>query len=495
MLPEKGSLARLRLRTDLQAVRARLPLPPRPRRRRAGHPGGGHRRRRGESRRCLRWRHSSPMRRPGWPSSTKRAGSRREHNGSATTRPPRMDSHIEVRDEGRVLPRSISSSVRRLRPSRARIRAEEPADDRICPTAPASDRPAPAVEAALTGARAELAAISERLRELTAGSPSEQAAPAEAAPSPSAARRPSDATASRSPSRPVRSVMAGRVPRELAAQSGALPLADRRRRPRSSSSRRASRRSSGGNAEIVGERWQDAAARLRLDPSQRIARALAQRDTWSGQTAWWPVEGSNVRVPAELTALPVFGGDHSFQGYRGFGVLRPAEALMPAAFEARFGAADETAPRPAEQLPPYEEAVATTPANVVPIRADLERLADHTRLTPQERSAFEEIAAALRDRDRGSGRRRAASARSRRRGAPAGSAGASLSAEEEQPAVSPVVAASRAGREPTRQARRRKLRPSQPRHIALAALRGSRRERRPAVKSCPKARRSGGCAR
>ena len=130
----------------------------------------------------------------------------------------------------------------------------------------------------------------------------------------------------------------------------------------------------GRNAEIVGERWQEAAARLRLDPSGRIARALRQRDTWSGLTAWWPIEGSNVRVPAELTALPVFGGDQSFQGYRGFGMLRPAEALMPAAFEARFGPAGTP---PAEQVPPYEESVATAPANVVPIRADIERIADH----------------------------------------------------------------------------------------------------------------------
>jgi PAS domain S-box-containing protein len=154
----------------------------------------------------------------------------------------------------------------------------------------------------------------------------------------------------------------------------------------------------GRSAEIVGERWQDAAARLHLDPAERIARALAQRDTWSGLTAWWPIEGSNVRVPAELTALPVFANDHSFQGYRGFGVLRPAEALMPAAFEARFGTAASPQPKPAEQLPPYEEAVATVPANVVPIRAHLERLVDTTRLTPQERNAFEEIAAALRER-------------------------------------------------------------------------------------------------
>ena len=59
-------------------------------------------------------------------------------------------------------------------------------------------------------------------------------------------------------------------------------------------------------------------------------------------------------MPVELTALPVFGADQSFQGYRGFGMLRPAEALMPAAFEARFGPVD--APL-AEQVPPYEESV------------------------------------------------------------------------------------------------------------------------------------------
>jgi PAS domain S-box-containing protein len=154
----------------------------------------------------------------------------------------------------------------------------------------------------------------------------------------------------------------------------------------------------GRNAEIVGERWQDLAARLRLDPTSRITRALAQRDTWSGQTAWWPVEGSNVRVPAELTALPVFGSDRSFQGYRGFGVLRSAEALMPGAFETRFGASDTSPARPVEQVPPYEETAGAGPANVVPIRADLERRPDSVRLTPQERSAFEEIAAALRQR-------------------------------------------------------------------------------------------------
>lgn len=196
---------------------------------------------------------------------------------------------------------------------------------------------------------------------------------------------------------PRRSVMAGRVPRELSRRPVRFlwqtDAADRFLFLSPGLSQVVGR-----NAEIVGERWQDAASRLRLDPSQRIGRALAQRDTWSGQTAWWPIEGSNVRVPAELTALPIFGADHSFQGFRGFGVLKPAEALMPAAFDVRFGLAENAEAAMTEQQPPYEESFGAPAANVVPIRADLDRMAENARLTPQERNAFEEIAAALRER-------------------------------------------------------------------------------------------------
>lgn len=166
----------------------------------------------------------------------------------------------------------------------------------------------------------------------------------------------------------------------------------------------------GQTSQIVGERWIDVARRMRLDPVGRITHALAARDTWSGYTAWWPVEAFHARVPAELTALPVFAIDQSFQGYRGFGVLKPAEALSEDAFDRRFPGRPDAVP---EEAPP----VATpsprlsTPAivvtdrgksrsaasgNVVPIRGDIDRLPDFARLSPQERSAFDEIASALR---------------------------------------------------------------------------------------------------
>jgi PAS domain S-box-containing protein len=194
--------------------------------------------------------------------------------------------------------------------------------------------------------------------------------------------------------RAARPIVAGRVPRELSRQPVRFlwqtDAADRFLFVSPGLAQVVGR-----NSEIAGERWHEVAARLRLDPGGRIGRALQQHDTWSGLTAWWPVEGSGVRVPAELTGLPVFGADQSFQGFRGFGVLKPAEALMPAAFETRYGSE-----RPAargDQTPPYEEAVSVQPAKVVPIRSEVERPGE-ARLSAQERSAFEEIAAALKSR-------------------------------------------------------------------------------------------------
>jgi len=172
----------------------------------------------------------------------------------------------------------------------------------------------------------------------------------------------------------------------------------------------------GRTSQVVGETWHDVAGRLKLDPDRQIAEALARHDTWSGLTAWWPVEDSDYRIPAELTALPVFGIDQSFQGFRGFGVLKPGEVVTPDVFRDRYGAADfrpiSEAPLP-ESTPPdsgrpelsgsetVEQAgpEAADPdaiaGNVVPLRAVNEDLAEFTTLSPYEESAFDEIATAL----------------------------------------------------------------------------------------------------
>ncbi|WP_265975454.1 cell-division control histidine kinase PdhS [Brucella intermedia] len=79
-------------------------------------------------------------------------------------------------------------------------------------------------------------------------------------------------------------------------------------------------------ADVVGRRFADVANVFGFDPDGSIAALLDKRDTWSGKRLMWPVEGTDLRVPVELAALPVYSRDREFTGFRGFGVVRPADA-------------------------------------------------------------------------------------------------------------------------------------------------------------------------
>lgn len=81
-------------------------------------------------------------------------------------------------------------------------------------------------------------------------------------------------------------------------------------------------------ADVVGRRFQDVSTTFELDPSGEIAGLLQRRDTWSGRSVLWPVAGTDRRIPVDLAALPVYGRDRSFEGFRGFGVARPGEAVI-----------------------------------------------------------------------------------------------------------------------------------------------------------------------
>jgi len=88
-------------------------------------------------------------------------------------------------------------------------------------------------------------------------------------------------------------------------------------------------------AELVGPRaiaacgrpWGEIAAELKLDPDNRVAHAIATRETWSGIPVEWPVDDTNERLPVELSGLPVFDRDRVFRGYRGFGVCREIDRI------------------------------------------------------------------------------------------------------------------------------------------------------------------------
>ncbi|RWX77057.1 PAS domain S-box protein [Neorhizobium lilium] len=79
-------------------------------------------------------------------------------------------------------------------------------------------------------------------------------------------------------------------------------------------------------ADVTGMAFSDLAALFHLDPDGKITELLNKRDTWSGKTIWWPVEGTSLNVPVDLAALPTYTRTREFDGFRGFGIVRIADA-------------------------------------------------------------------------------------------------------------------------------------------------------------------------
>jgi PAS domain S-box-containing protein len=113
-------------------------------------------------------------------------------------------------------------------------------------------------------------------------------------------------------------------------------------------------------ADLVGRRWDEIIRLFDLDRDGAVDRALSRRDTWSGRTVLWPVQGTATRIPVDLAALPAFDRGRTFVGFRGFGTCRtdPPEA-DPRAVGLRLAAA----PSPAVPEAPLAEA---PPAPVAP---------------------------------------------------------------------------------------------------------------------------------
>jgi PAS domain S-box-containing protein len=165
-------------------------------------------------------------------------------------------------------------------------------------------------------------------------------------------------------------------------------------------------------ADVVGRRFKDVATTFGLDPSGEISGLLERRDTWSGRSVWWPLSGTDLKVPVDLAALPVYNRNREFEGFRGFGVARMGDAIADpegigmVLVPNRPVPAEEPAPPQASQPPeaptadPFQGEVPALEITPKPERRFADkviRLAEHRPaandkgLSSIERSAFREI--------------------------------------------------------------------------------------------------------
>ncbi|MDC9832294.1 ATP-binding protein [Rhizobium binxianense] len=130
-------------------------------------------------------------------------------------------------------------------------------------------------------------------------------------------------------------------------------------------------------SDIIGTAFGDIAALFNLDPDGKLSEALARRDTWSGKTILWPIEGTSLVVPVDLAALPTYTRNRDFDGFRGFGVVRLSDAQEdPLALGLTLG----------------HDGVGHDAASLGPVAEPIGEMADEAEAAPQEVSA-ETIAA------------------------------------------------------------------------------------------------------
>ncbi len=170
-------------------------------------------------------------------------------------------------------------------------------------------------------------------------------------------------------------------------------------------------------ADVIGRRFREVATAFGFDPAGEVADLLERRDTWSGRSVLWPIAGTELRAPVDLAALPVYNREREFEGFRGFGVIRMAEArpdperiglaLVPNAPGQAEPAPAAGGDRPADPFNGEVPALSISPQPERRFTDKIIKLAEHRApvhappandrtLSTSERNAFREIAERLR---------------------------------------------------------------------------------------------------
>ena len=140
------------------------------------------------------------------------------------------------------------------------------------------------------------------------------------------------------------------------------------------------------SADIIGRKFPDLARVFNLDPDHVISDLLNRRDTWSGKTVFWPIQGTDLVTPVDLAALPTYTRDRRFDGFRGFGIVRTGEtrkdpealglALVPGSLSRPVAQAPqaEDQPQDAQDTPqePMTPDLSGQDAPIIEDNADLE---------------------------------------------------------------------------------------------------------------------------
>ncbi|EJN05463.1 PAS domain-containing sensor histidine kinase [Phyllobacterium sp. YR531] len=159
------------------------------------------------------------------------------------------------------------------------------------------------------------------------------------------------------------------------------------------------------SADVIGKSFRDVAAAYGFDADGEIAGLLERRDTWSGRSVLWPIQGTSLRVPIELAALPIYSRERAFMGFRGFGIAKMGDvADIPDGVGATLEsnetdtAVDQAPVSESDMFAGETPALSLTspePSNVVALKTQ-RSLQNDGRLNDAERNAFREIAERLR---------------------------------------------------------------------------------------------------